>query len=289
MIEPVIVTNINCSIGENPLWYPREKSLYWLDIPVGIIYKYNPKRGIVEKVFEGDTVVGGFTIQENGSLLLFMEKGAVKIWQDNKLINLIDYTPILKNTRFNDVITDPFGRVFCGTMPDENGVAYLFLLDTDGELKLILDNIGLSNGMGFSPDKKKMYFTDSKKSEIYIFDYNKENGSLGNQKVFIKVEERGIDPDGLTVDSDGYVWSAQWNDGCLKRYSPIGKEVLRVNLPTKKITSLTFGGESYQDIYITSAVGEEGDQSKENEAGALFYLKSSGYVGLPEYMSKVCI
>lgn len=289
MIEPTITTNIKCIIGENPLWCPKEKSLYWLDIPVGIIYKYNPKKGIVEKVFEGDTVVGGFTIQENGSFLLFMEKGAIKIWQDNKLINLIDYTPILKNTRFNDVITDPYGRVFCGTMPDENGIAYLFLLDTDGELKLILDNIGLSNGMGFSPDNKKMYFTDSKKGEIYIFDYNKENGSINNQKVFIKVEEQGIDPDGLTVDSDGYVWSARWNGGCLKRYSPIGKEVLKVSLPTKKITSLTFAGEGYQDIYITSAIGEEGDQSKENEAGALFYLKSSGFAGLPEYMSKVCI
>jgi len=289
MIEPVIVTNINCSIGENPLWYPKEKSLYWLDIPVGIIYKYNPQREIVKKVFEGNTVVGGFTIQENGSILLFMEKGAVKIWQDSKLINLIDYTPILKNTRFNDVIADPYGRVFCGTMPDENGVAYLFLLDTDGELKLILDNIGLANGMGFSPDKKKMYFTDSKKGEIYIFDYNKEDGSLSNQKVFVKVEEQGIEPDGLTVDSEGYVWSARWNGGCVKRYNPEGKEVMRIDLPTKKITSLTFAGEGYQDIYITSAVGEEGDQSKENEAGALFYLKSSGFIGLPENNSKVCI
>jgi len=65
--------------------------------------------------------------------------------------------------------------------------------------------------------------------------------------------------------------------------------VCKIDLPTKKITSLSFAGEDLQDIYITSAVGEEGDQSKENEAGALFYLKSSGFVGLPEYMSKVCV
>lgn len=288
MVEPAIVTNIRCSIGENPIWHPLEKQIYWLDIPIGVIYGYNPKNGIAKKIFEGDCAVGGFTIQEDGSLLLFMEKGAVNIWRNSKLTNIIDEVPILKDTRFNDVITDPAGRIFCGTMPDENGIAYLFLLDTDGELKLILDNIGLSNGMGFSPDNKKMYFTDSKKGEIYIFDYNKENGSLNNQKVFIKVEEQGIDPDGLTVDSDGYVWSAQWDGGCVKRYNLKGEEVMKINLPVRKITSLTFAGENYQDIYITSALGEKSFQKREDEAGAMFYYKSK-IKGLPENLSKVHI
>jgi D-xylono/L-arabinono-1,4-lactonase len=289
MIEPMIIANIKSIIGENPIWHPLEKKLYWLDIPVGIIYRYDPKSNTVEKIVERNCVVGGFTIQEDGSFLLFMEKGAIQIWRNNTLKNVIEEIPILRNTRFNDVITDPYGRVYCGTMPDKNGIAYLFLLDTDGKLRLILDNIGLSNGMGFSPDKKKMYFTDSKKGEIYIFDYNKEDGSLSNQKVFIKVGEQEIEPDGLTVDSEGYIWSARWNGSCVKRYNPEGKEVCKIDLPTKKITSLSFAGEDLQDIYITSAVGEEGDQSKENEAGALFYLKSSGFVGLPEYMSKVCV
>jgi D-xylono/L-arabinono-1,4-lactonase len=289
MIEPMIIANIKSIIGENPIWHPLEKKLYWLDIPVGIIYRYDPKSNTVEKIVERNCVVGGFTIQEDGSFLLFMEKGAIQIWRNNTLKNVIEEIPILRNTRFNDVITDPYGRVYCGTMPDKNGIAYLFLLDTDGKLRLILDNIGLSNGMGFSPDKKKMYFTDSKKGEIYIFDYNKEDGSLSNQKVFIKVGEQEIEPDGLTVDSEGYIWSARWNGSCVKRYNLEGKEVCKIDLPTKKITSLSFAGEDLQDIYITSAVGEEGDQSKENEAGALFYLKSSGFVGLPEYMSKVCV
>jgi len=183
MIEPMIIANIKSIIGENPIWHPLEKKLYWLDIPVGIIYRYDPKSNTVEKIVERNCVVGGFTIQEDGSFLLFMEKGAIQIWRNNTLKNVIEEIPILRNTRFNDVITDPYGRVYCGTMPDKNGIAYLFLLDTDGKLRLILDNIGLSNGMGFSPDKKKMYFTDSKKGEIYIFDYNKEDGSLSNRSI----------------------------------------------------------------------------------------------------------
>jgi len=288
MIKPEIVHNIKSEVGECPLWNKFDKKLYWVDILPGIIYCYNPRNGFIEKVYDGD-VIGGYTIQEDGSLLFFMEEGAIKLWRNNELITLNEKVPELKGARFNDVIADPAGRVFCGTMPDEAGNAYLFRLDTDGSLKLVLKDVRLANGLGFTPDKKQLYFTDSKKGEIYIFDYNKEDGSLSNQKVFIKVEEQGIEPDGLTVDSDGYVWSARWNGGCVKRYSPIGEEVLSVSLPTKKITSLTFAGEGYQDIYITSAIGEKGDQSKENEAGSLFYLKSSGFVGLPENNSKVCI
>jgi len=288
MTEPITITDIRCTIGENPVWNPLEKKIYWLDIPVGIIYGYDPKHDIVKKVLEGHGVIGGFTIQEDGSLLLFMEKGQVKAWQNNKLKTIIDEVPILKDTRFNDVITDPVGRVFCGTMPDSKGVAYLFLLDTNGEIKLILDHIGLANGMGFTPDKKQMYFTDSIKGEIYRFDYNQKNGSLANQRIFIKVKEKNpnLIPDGLTVDSEGYIWSARWNGSCLKRYNPEAKEVLKITLPTKKITSLTFAGESFQDIYITSAIGEESDQSQDSEAGALFLIKSE-FTGMPEYMSKV--
>ncbi|HBY56402.1 MAG TPA: gluconolaconase [Candidatus Atribacteria bacterium] len=291
MSKPLVVSNIKCHIGENPIWHPLEKQIYWLDIPIGVIYGYNPKNGIVKKIFEGDCAIGGFTIQEDSSLLLFMEKGAVKIWRNSKLTNVIDEISILKDTRFNDVIADPAGRVFCGTMPDKNGSAYLFLLDINGEIKLVLDNVGLSNGMGFTPDKQQMYFTDSKKRKISIFNYNKKSGSLSNQRTFLEVKEKNpyLVPDGLTVDSEGYVWSAQWNGGCVKRYSPKGKEVMKIILPTEKITSLTFAGENYQDIYITSALGEEGTiENEESEAGALFNVKTE-IAGLPENMSKIFV
>jgi len=162
----------------------------------------------------------------------------------------------------------------------------LFCLDTNGDIRLILDKVGLSNGMAFTPDKKQMYFTDSKKGEISIFDYNKKNGTLNNQRVVLKVKDPNVEPDGLTVDSEGYIWSAQWNGGCVKRYNLKGEEVMKVRLPARKITSLTFAGGSYQDIYITSALDEESIQKRNDEAGALFYYKSK-IKGLPENLSKV--
>jgi len=283
-MRPEIVLDIKCKVGEGPLWHPLEKKLYWLDIPEGIIYRYDPETGMVEEVYRGD-IIGGFTIQEDGSLLLFMEKGAVKLWKDNKLITLIAEFPALEGTRFNDVIADPAGRVFCGTMPDEGGEAYLYRLDTDGTLTLIFDGAGLSNGMGFTPDKKQMYYTDSKKGEIYIFDFNVEDGSLSNRRLFLKVEEEGIEPDGLTVDAEGYVWSARWNGSCIKRFAPDGKEVLEVIFPARKITCMTFAGVDYQDIYITSATVDKMSE-EETGAGALFRL-NTGIQGLPEHLSRI--
>ena len=284
-MKPEIVLDIKCKVGEGPLWHPLEKRLYWLDIPEGIIYRYDPETGMVEEVYRGD-IVGGYTIQEDGSLLLFMEEGVVKLWKNNKLITLIEEFPALKGTRFNDVITDPAGRVFCGTMPDKRGEAYLYRLDINGRLTLILNKVGLSNGMGFTPDKKQMYFTDSKKGEIYVFDYNVKDGSLSNQRLFLKVGEEGIEPDGLTVDAEGYVWSARWNGSCIKRFTPDGKEDLEVFFPARKITCMTFAGKDYQDIYITSAGGDKRPEEGE-KAGALFRLNAR-IQGIPEHLSRIC-
>ncbi|NQU80926.1 MAG: SMP-30/gluconolactonase/LRE family protein [Bacteroidetes bacterium] len=283
-MKPEIVLDIKSEVGECPLWHSLEKKLYWIDILRGIVYRYDPKAGIVEEAYRGD-VIGGYTIQEDGSLLLFMEEGAIKLWKNNKLVTLIEEVPELKGTRFNDVIADPAGRVFCGTMPDKRGEAYLYRLDIDGTLTLIFNGVGLSNGMGFTPDKKKMYFTDSKKGEIYVFDYNVGDGSLSNQKLFLKVKEKGIEPDGLTVDAEGYVWSARWDGSCIKRFAPDGREDIKVFFPAKKITCMTFAGEDYQDMYVTSAIGDKMQEEGE-KAGALFRLKL-GIQGLPEHLSRI--
>ena len=103
---------------------------------------------------------------------------------------------------------------------------------------------------------------------------------------FLKVEEKEIEPDGLTVDAEGYVWSAFWNGNCIKRFTPDGKEVLEVIFPARKITCMTFGGIDYQDIYITSAGGDKRPEEGTG-AGSLFRLNTR-IQGLPEHLSRIC-
>ena len=142
--------------------------------------------------------------------------------------------------------------------------------------------------MGFTPDGRGMYYTDSLARNIYLFDYDVESGELSNQRVFVETPEgEGFGPDGMTVDAEGCVWSAIWDASSLVRYTPDGVEERRFRFPAKKVSSVTFGGGDYTDLYVTSAGGD--DRAAEGDgAGALFRL-SPGVQGVPEFRSRVGI
>jgi D-xylonolactonase len=286
MMIPELIADCACETGEGPLWHPGEQQLYWADIPTGRMFRYDPSSGLHEQFYRGE-VVGGFTIQADGGLLLFMARGAVKIWREGELTPVIDEIPDEHESRFNDVIADPAGRVFCGTMSTKQRPGRLYRLDTDGRLIKLLDGIGTSNGMGFTPDRQRMYYTDSAKREIYVFDYDQDTGDITNQQLFIKTPEGEGFPDGLTVDVEGYVWSARWDGGCLVRYAPDGSEDLRSDFPARKVSSVTFGGADYTDIYVTTAGGDDKPQEGPG-AGGLFRL-NLGFQGVPEFPSRIVL
>ena len=217
-MKPEIVADTKLATGEGPLWHPMEEKLYWLDIPNGCIFRYDPNTKNHECVYKGE-VIGGFTIQEDGALLLFMEKGAVKIWRNGKLTTIIDEIPDERGTRFNDVIADSEGRVFCWTMSTKDRLGRLYRLDIDGTLTTVVDGVGTSNGMGFTRDGKFMYHTDSKERKIFLYDYYRKSGEIANKRTLIEVPEGEGVPDGMTVDADGNVWSARWDGNCLVRYT----------------------------------------------------------------------
>ena len=283
-MEPELIADYQCETGEGPLWHPMERRLYWADIPRGRLFRYDPATGEHEQFYEGE-VVGGFTIQADGALLLFMARGAVAVLRDGTLDYVIDELPQERDGRFNDVAADPAGRVFCGTMPVGGRLGTLYRLDLDGSITPVVDGVDISNGIGFSPDERKMYYTESAARRIYLYDYDRGSGAIANRSVFLETPDDGTIPDGMTVDAEGYVWSARWNGSSLYRYTPDGTEERRVRFPAKKVSSAVFGGEDLMDIYVTTA----GGQNKAEEgagAGALFRL-SLGIRGKPEFLSRV--
>ncbi len=283
-MTPELVADYACAIGEGPLWHLMEQRLYWIDIENGRMFRYHPASGQHEQCYEGE-IVGGFTIQEDGALLLFMARGSVKIWRENELTAVIDEIPEEGDSRFNDVIADPAGRVFCGTMSTDTHAGRLYRLDTDGTYRTLLDGIGLPNGLGFSHNLKQLYFTDSISRTIYVFDYDVRTGSLSNQRTFLHTPEEPGVPDGLTVDAGGHVWSARWDGGCLMRYTAGGIEDLHIPFPVKKVSSATFGGPDYTDIYVTTAGGDNKVQEGPG-AGGLFHLNLD-IRGKPEFLSRI--
>jgi len=281
---PDVFIDSHCHTGENPLWDPDEQRLYWVDIPRGIIYQYDPVTGQTE-TFENQDAIGGATLQPDGSLLLFMARGSIASWHDGTLTPLLDGIPGEEDNRFNDVIADPEGRVFCGTMTAPSHAGRLYRLDTDLSIHPLVEDVGTANGMGFTPDRTGMYFTDTRAYRIDLFDYDRNSGAISNRRPFVSVEDGRGRPDGLTVDAEGCVWSARWDGYGLIRYDQNGREMAWFDLPARNVSSLTFGGPDYEDIYITTAIGNDPSDCG-THGGALFHM-NLGIRGVPEFRSSI--
>lgn len=233
--------------------------------------------------------VGGFTIQADGALLLFMDRGAVARWHpdDGSLTTVVREIPEEREARFNDVAADRAGGVFCGTVATAARPGRLYRLDPSGGLTVAVENVGISNDIGFTPARDAMCYADSAAQQISRFDFDPATGALTNRRLFAEVPPHEGLPDGLTVDAQGYVWSARWDRGCVVRYAPDGSEQRRIHFPARKVSSVTFGGPDYGDLYVTTAGGDKRAEEGAG-AGALFRLRP-GVMGVPEFPSRVAV
>jgi D-xylono/L-arabinono-1,4-lactonase len=284
--KPVIVADTTCKTGEGPMWHDGEKKVYWVDIPNGVIHRYDPATETHEAFYRGTEMIGGYTFQTDGSILLFQDRGAIRLLNDGKVTDVISEIPEERDGRFNDVIADPEGRVFCGTMPIGDRPGRLYHLDRDLTLTVVIEDAGLSNGMGFTPDLEYLYHSDSSDNRLITkLKYDRATGDLSDRQFFFHPGDNEGLPDGMTVDAEGYVWSAQWDGSALIRIAPDGNEIHRIAFPAKKVSSIIFGGKDYGDAYVTTA-NVNGREVEGPGAGALFRV-NLGVKGRPEFLSKI--
>ena len=284
------VADTSCETGEGPLWHPDEDCLYWVDIPPGKLYRYDPSTDDHELAYEtlDGSPLGGFTIGTDGALLLFGGGGRVVRWDPGSetVTTIVDGVAGEADSRFNDVVADPEGRVFCGTMPTDDRLGTLYRFGTNRTVTSVVEGVDIPNGMGFSPDRTTFYFTESEARRIYAFDYDRAVGDISNRRTFVEVPEGNGVPDGLTVDTEGYVWSARWNGNRLVRYDPTGTVDRKIEFPARKVSSVTFGGEELRDLYVTTA-NVEGRDAEGDGAGALFRVPDVGVTGREEFWSEI--
>lgn len=303
------VADIPCCLGEAPLWHPEEEKLYWVDIEAGVLHSYHPKTLTLEQPYRGNTI-GGLALRSDGALLLFQEEGRVRSWHAGKLKDLNRTDPRLKDCRFNDAIVTPSCAIFCGVIAwhrrprgrlDKYGRRFRQLLAHTGirpapplglyrwggedQPYSLLQEAGLANGAGFSPDCARFYFTDSARREIQVFDRHQGVDNMAARRVFARVPDGEGTPDGLTVDEEGYVWSARWGGGCVVRYDADGGVERQIDLPVQNVTSLAFGGPDYRTLFITTAGGDDRERFG-RDAGALF-CATPGVRGKPEFLAPV--
>jgi sugar lactone lactonase YvrE len=267
-------------LGEGPLWNSEEQALYWVDIYGHRFYRYEPATGELES-FNVGLPVGALALRKAGGLVMATKRGFAFWDRQEGLRSIVDPEAHKPYSRFNDGAVDRQGRFWAGTMCDpEDGCpqpeSSLYRLDPDLSLHVMATEVGIANGIGWSPDQRLMYFTDSPLRMIYVYDFDAATGTIENRRPFVHTpEEKGV-PDGLTVDSEGFVWSACWGGGKITRYDPTGKVERVIQLPVQYPTSCTFGGPSLDELYITSAWTALSEEKRRQQplAGDLFRLRT---------------
>ncbi|WP_375513432.1 SMP-30/gluconolactonase/LRE family protein [uncultured Nostoc sp.] len=279
------VLGARARLGEGPIWDSTKSLLYWVDIYNHRVHQFHPETGKNSFFDVGDVVGAIATAGTDRLIMLLRHHLAFLNTQTGVVTPILEIEGNLLDNRLNDGKCDPQGRFWFGSMCSlEQPHASLYRYDNDGSLHVMETGLTISNGLGWSPEQKTFYLADSPQQKIYAYDFNSVTGNISNRRIFVDLTHESFYPDGLTIDSEGHIWSAMWDGWCVIRFNPKGEEILRIKLPVQLPTSCTFGGEDLQTLYITTAsVGlSQADIEKSFYSGDLFALQTD-VTGLPTY------
>jgi sugar lactone lactonase YvrE len=287
--------------GETPIWDPIHQQLYWSDMLAGTLHRYDRNSKKVQEIAKGKNV-SGFTQNRDGGLVCATHQG-VYVWHENKGFQLIADQVDGHPLHCNDATADARGRFLFGTTfygPNmkrgEYSLGKLFSLEGKGTFKVLDEGIYLTNGLAFSLDQRTLYYTDTVERVIYAYEYNLDRGTVSNKRIFVKVPNHEGIPDGLTVDSEGYLWSAQWYGSCVVRYTPEGQVDRYIETPMRQTSSVMFGGPDLSSLFITTAslsvtldVAPKGYDYKATNVGGPVFEFDAGVQGVVEHVADVLI
>lgn len=282
-----LIKTITCQnlLGEAIQWNATDGAFWWTDIHGLTLHKYLLATE-QHCIFPLNEKISSFCFDINNNLLAAFASGFA--WFNPYTNARIDIaraedTP---GNRSNDGRCDRQGRFWMGTLVEQaqskQQVAGLYCLDQKFRVTQHLSGLRISNALCWSPDGTTLYHTDSPTGQIYAYPFNIETGTLGHPRLLASTET-GVEPDGACVDSEGFIWSAQWGGKRVRRYHPSGELSLELNLPVSQPTCCAFGGDDYSLLAITSAnIGlTAAQQAHEPGAGNLFIF-STPFRGLAE-------
>lgn len=278
-LKPELILKCHDELGESPLWDAVSGVLVWVDATGNRYHRLKPSTGKHETAS-----MAAFTIA-----LAFRETKGFIVCTDTTVFSVDSFggTPTALTTgvfdgddvRFNDGRVSPSGSLFLGSMhrKETEPEGALYQITGQGHQWKVQDATITSNGLGWSPDGRSFYYTDSIRKTIYAYDYDASQDTIANRRVFVDSKEDDGVPDGLCIDSEGCLWSARWNGWKVTKYDPAGKRILDIPMPVAKPTSCTFGGVSLSDLFITSARVGLSDRHliEKPQSGSLFVVPTN--------------
>ena len=276
--EPRVVIPARNLVGESPVWSAAEQVLYWVDVEGKLVQCFHPATGTLRHWLMPEPT-GSIGLRARGGLVAAMRTGFVLLdTRDGTLTPIADPESDKTDTRFNDGKVDRRGRFWAGTRnfrDHSRADGALYRLDPDHCVHRLIEGIRCPNGIAWSPDERTMYLCDTWIRRIFAFDFDSEEGVPRNRRLFAELTEEQGYPDGLTVDSEGFVWNAHYDGWRITRYAPDGRVDRVIRLPVQHVTSLTFGGADLRTLFVTSAGIRLSDKQRaaQPDAGNLFALE----------------
>ena len=288
--EVVCVAPMGDVCGEGAVWHAAENAVYWVDINRFLIHRFQVADASVRSwIF--DVPVTALSLTDRDDVLLVVLGSGVILWEpatDKRHDPLFKYDA-WPAVRLNDARSDPRGSLWVGSMrnniaADGSAIEFggtdgvLLRLDADGKTSVWRKDIGISNTMAWSPDRRRFYTGDSIANVIWAYDYDQATGAISNERPFLQGFARGL-PDGSAMDAEGFLWNCRYYGNCVVRVAPDGKIDRVVEMPVKNITTCCFGGADLTTLYVTTASAHAplGDRL----AGSLFAIRTE-VKGQPE-------
>jgi sugar lactone lactonase YvrE len=283
-----VAVRADATTGEGPLWDPSRGVLWWVDIPPGILHRFDPTGGS-DTTVAFDAPLGAVAHRRDGTLLLALADRLAR-WdpETGALDTVLPLPGGMVPLRCNDGKPDPQGRFWVGRMAlDERpGAGSLLRVGPGGDIVTVLDGLHIPNGIGWAPDGGSMVYIDSGWGEVRRFGFDADAGALDPGRTHVRVTD-GV-PDGLTIDAEGCAWVALWGGHGLLRVAPDGTVLGRLRLPVSQVSSCTFGGPDLDTLFITTARKHLSPEALADEplAGSLFRCRP-GVRGLPPAIASI--
>jgi len=280
-MQAELLLDARAELAEGPCWLADRERLLWVDIMAGRVHLLDPTTGD-DRVVEIGQPVGAAVPADDGRIAMAVRDGfALLDLDDGRIDTIAGVERDRTGNRMNDGKCDSAGRFWAGTMAMDGrrGAGALYRLDAERRVERMVDGIGISNGLGWSLDDRRMYYIDTLEDRIDVFDFDLPTGSIANRRPFAVIDGPGR-PDGMAVDAEGCLWVALWGGGRIARFLPDGTPAGAIEVPVSQTSSCCFGGPDLRDLFITTAWQHLPPERREPRAGSLFHCRP-GVAGVP--------
>jgi sugar lactone lactonase YvrE len=245
-----IAVRANAKLAEGPRWDAAAGRLLWVDIEGCELHVLESGE---DRAIGLDAMVGAAAPTSSGVVLVALADRLALVDLADESVRTLVRLPHGPALRSNDGACDAAGRFWIGTMALDETPGAGALYRYDGSLQRVLDEVTLSNGIGWTRDATRMYYIDSPVQRVDLFDFELASGRVDDRRPFVSIDKSEGIPDGLTVDDEGGVWVALYGGSCVHRYDESGRLDAVLEVPAKNVTSCCFGGGDGRSLFVTTA------------------------------------